>query len=432
MKKATSLSISSGITLPIILFICFTFNAGISFAQSGILNRIERKIQSRTNRKIDQSIDNGLDSIEDGMSGKGKKSSKKSIEPNPESEVAELAPEPTGKPTASANTDSPEISPNTDSEQNPDISQDPPAKAWSKYDFVSGHKIIFYDDQAGEQNGEFPSKWDLIKGSSENVSFGDLNTISFSSPASEIKPLMKSVVYLPKIFTVEFDIYFYQKGNEAYTLQLKGWKNITLRANTASSGNFKGEAKSKLKQAGWRHVAISFNKRALKCYMDEDRLLNIPNIETKPTSISISALSHGSRKDYPSMIRNIHIAEGGVKLYDRLSTDGKIITHGIRFDVGKSSIKPESSGTIADFVQMLNEHSELKFSIEGHTDSDGQEVANQKLSEARASAVKKELVRHGIAENRLKTLGWGETKPIDNNSSSEGKAQNRRVEFIKF
>ena len=70
--------------------------------------------------------------------------------------------------------------------------------------------------------------------------------------------------------------------------------------------------------------------------------------------------------------------------------------------------------------------------IEGHTDSDGEKGFNQELSEKRAAAVKDVLVESGIASSCLKTKGYGESRPVDYNSTPEGKANNRRVEFVKI
>lgn len=89
-------------------------------------------------------------------------------------------------------------------------------------------------------------------------------------------------------------------------------------------------------------------------------------------------------------------------------------------------------GVINEIAKLMKEHSDVNFSIEGHTDGDGEETLNQKLSERRAAAVGTELVDLGINESRLQTKGWGESKPVDNNTSSEGKANNRRVEFVKI
>ena len=179
---------------------------------------------------------------------------------------------------------------------------------------------------------------------------------------------------------------------------------------------------------------MSFNVRALKIYLDDARLVNIPNVECNPTGITIGVPSFNSAgtKGINRFIRNIRIAEGGVKLYDRLQQDGRIITNGIRFDVNKATLRPESMGVINSIFQLMNDHPEVKFSVEGHTDSDGDDAFNQKLSEQRAETVVSTLIQMGIDSSRLTTKGWGESKPLSDNSTPEGKANNRRVEFVKL
>jgi len=304
-------------------------------------------------------------------------------------------------------------------------------KVWSKYDFVAGDKVIFEDNLADEQVGEFPSKWDLVSGNVEIALLGNEKVISLVDNMSEITPLMDAENYLPEVFTIEFDIYLYQKYNEAIYLKLKNLDKIDIRRNKVTMKSFSGTPGKDSKQVGWHHIALSFNKRSLKVYFNQSRVLNIPNIKIQPTSFSISGLSHGARKGDPAIMKNIRIAEGGVKLYDRLETDGKIVTRGILFDSGKSIIKPESMGIINEIVKLLKDHPEINFSIEGHTDSDGKEAFNQTLSEQRADAVKVLLMDLGIDESRLQTKGHGESTPVDSNSTPEGKANNRRVEFVK-
>ncbi|MBM4172105.1 MAG: OmpA family protein, partial [Ignavibacteria bacterium] len=121
---------------------------------------------------------------------------------------------------------------------------------------------------------------------------------------------------------------------------------------------------------------------------------------------------------------------GGMNMLDKLYKDGRIVSHGILFDVNKATIKPQSMGTINEIVKALKQDSKIKLSIEGHTDSDGDDKLNQKLSEQRAESVKKALIDQGIDAVRLQTKGLGESKPIDNNTTPEGKANNRRVEFV--
>lgn len=74
----------------------------------------------------------------------------------------------------------------------------------------------------------------------------------------------------------------------------------------------------------------------------------------------------------------------------------------------------------------------MKFSVEGHTDSDGEETFNQTLSEDRAKTVRDKLISMGISADRLNSKGWGESMPLTSNGTAEGKAENRRVEFIKL
>jgi outer membrane protein OmpA-like peptidoglycan-associated protein len=178
----------------------------------------------------------------------------------------------------------------------------------------------------------------------------------------------------------------------------------------------------------WAHIAIAYNNGKLKAYMDDTRLINIPRIDFDPKGLSFD--SYHCRNDNLYYIKNIRIAEGGTKYYDRIMEDGKIIASGIRFDPGQATLKPESMGIINEMVELMNDHPDLKISIEGHTDSDGEESANQLLSEERAITVMNTMETLGISPDRLSTKGFGESKPVDTNSSAEGKANNRRVEFV--
>jgi len=100
----------------------------------------------------------------------------------------------------------------------------------------------------------------------------------------------------------------------------------------------------------------------------------------------------------------------------------------ILFNSGKSTFKQETFAVLQSITAILKEYPSSKFSIEGHTDSDGKDAMNQKLSEDRAGAVKNYLIENGIATDRLTSSGFGESKPIDTNKTAKGKANNRRVE----
>jgi outer membrane protein OmpA-like peptidoglycan-associated protein len=99
------------------------------------------------------------------------------------------------------------------------------------------------------------------------------------------------------------------------------------------------------------------------------------------------------------------------------------------FDTGKSSIKAQSAAVLGDIIKILNEYPNSKFTVEGHTDSVGSDASNQKLSDARANSVKEYLVANGVDKFRLSSMGYGESKPIDTNDTSKGRANNRRVEI---
>ena len=168
--------------------------------------------------------------------------------------------------------------------------------------------------------------------------------------------------------------------------------------------------------------------------MDQDRLIMIPNVQGNPSAISIwaSTYDYDQSGDFPTLIKNIRIAEGAVPLYDRFKTDGKIVTNGIKFDSGKATLKPESMGVINQIASMMQKYPEIKLSVEGHTDSDGDTEFNKNLSEQRAETVMNKLIAMGINSDRLSSSGMGEDVPIADNSSPEGKANNRRVEFVKM
>ncbi len=101
----------------------------------------------------------------------------------------------------------------------------------------------------------------------------------------------------------------------------------------------------------------------------------------------------------------------------------------ILFDTGKSSIKAESTSVMVDIIRILGEYPNAKFSVEGHTDSQGGAATNQKLSESRANAVRDFLIAEGIGADRLTATGYGEDRPIANNKTSKGRRENRRVEI---
>jgi outer membrane protein OmpA-like peptidoglycan-associated protein len=114
-----------------------------------------------------------------------------------------------------------------------------------------------------------------------------------------------------------------------------------------------------------------------------------------------------------------------------VTADKIVINEKIMFDFDKSTIKPESFSLLDEVAQVIKDNPQIKkISVEGHTDSDGSDKYNQKLSDGRAASVKKYIVDKGVPETMLDSKGWGESKPIADNNTPEGKEKNRRVEFL--
>jgi OmpA-OmpF porin, OOP family len=118
-------------------------------------------------------------------------------------------------------------------------------------------------------------------------------------------------------------------------------------------------------------------------------------------------------------------------ILNALNTDGHIALY-INFETGKSEIKTDSHMIIDQIAEMLKSNSGLKVSVEGHTDNNGNLQTNQTLSEARGKSVMNALITKGIDKSRLSSKGWGQSKPISDNTTDDGRSKNRRVEIVKL
>ena len=114
-----------------------------------------------------------------------------------------------------------------------------------------------------------------------------------------------------------------------------------------------------------------------------------------------------------------------------ISKSGHVAVYGIEFDTGKATLKAESEKTLSQVLALLQGQPDWKLRIEGHTDSTGTREGNQALSQQRAAAVVAWLVKNGVAVSRLAAVGLGDTKPVADNKTEEGRARNRRVELAK-
>ena len=120
------------------------------------------------------------------------------------------------------------------------------------------------------------------------------------------------------------------------------------------------------------------------------------------------------------------------KLLDLIAKDGHVAIYGIYFDIDKDVLKPESETALNHILDLLKLDPKLKLEVQGHTDSTGKADHNMTLSDARAASVKKWLLAHGVADARLVTKGYGQTVPVGDNNTPEGRSKNRRVELKKL
>lgn len=353
-------------------------------------------------------------------------------------------------------------------------SSEPAEEASTTYknDFKRGDKILFEDTFAGEQMGEFPSKWDIMDGTADVMKIG--NQLCICSPVtqdeygenpSEITPLMKSPRnYLPEVFTIEFDFYVYKdasKNNEFHFFLMNSDDCLTYRHRpfdettgaefdvAVKKQNNGGKVDSKgnytLKPNAWNHFAVSFNKRAVKIYINGKRVLNNPNCE-QPKWFYIWTqqryLGNGVTNKIGTRFTNFMITDGAVDLYERKVSDmtaiekaiqetGQFVTNNILFETGKADLKPESMEEIQKVADYMKKNPKARFEVQGHTDNQGSDKVNDPLSQQRAESVVKALAGLGVDDFNLKAVGKGSHEPVADNKTAEGRAKNRRVVFVK-
>jgi len=318
--------------------------------------------------------------------------------------------------------------------------------AFGQTEFVRGSKVIFEDNMKHEKTGEFPSHWRLIKGSAEVARHNGDNVLSFLVVRTEVAPLIEEKSYLPQGFTIEFDYLMNDRRQHSYEVTFfndSGRKSSTLRItgerftlNSVQGGNVSEgstpSATSGLKP-GWHRFALSFNQHELRVFCNGVRVLNVPRFEEELRSFMIQGgRPKNAKPNSDAFIRNVVVAEGGMPLYEKVMTEGSFSTTDIQFDVNKADIKPQSAGIIDQIYQLMHDHPDLRFSVEGHTDADGDAELNQRLSQQRAESVVQALIQKGISADRLQAKGWGASKPVADNTTDDGKAQNRRVEFVRL
>lgn len=423
------------------VFLILAISVYTTSVQSQILKNLGQKakdkMEQRANNKVDKAMDSGLDKVEEGTKVKkvenGNATTKEADGTKPEShgETATL-------------------------------------KSYSKFDFVPGEKIVYFEDFSQDVIGEFPAKWNT-NGS------GELMTIEgqpgkWLNLQASTKYESSYITTPPDNYSIEFDVITDFKGNQTVP-----WIGVIL-AEIIPSGysyagtfelslnpnNFTGNSdiqdaisfyskdrggnsffntktqhhgaftKANLTNAPV-HVAIWVQKQRVRVWLNEKKEFDIPRALAEGVQFKkfyFETTSGGG--DFKYFISNIKVAAALPDTRSKLITEGKWSTTGILFDVASDKIKASSYGVLKQIATTLQENEGLKIRIIGHTDSDGDNAENLNLSKRRALAVKVALTKEfAIDDTRIQTDGKGETEPIDKNPTTEGKANNRRVEFVK-
>ena len=339
---------------------------------------------------------------------------------------------------------------------------------YSKFDFVPGDKVLVYEDFSRDTIGDFPENWNTNSAGETVTAAGETGRWLMINKKGVFKP--EDINKLPDNFTLEFDL-IYSSDNYIPTLQTLfmsagNGKDGTQELNADFSYNkrsgidlgiqpiprdkggitniyafnagdkimdnqieFQNNGATKIKVSIWRQ------KQRLRVYLNQNKVFDLPRaFSPDQTYNTIMFQSWG---DFPNqdkyLIGNIKLAVGEPDTRNKLINEGKFSTTGILFDVNSAAIRPESYGSLKDIATVLEENAGIRVQIVGHTDNDGDAALNMALSKKRAAAVKAALVSDfSIDASRLETDGKGATEPVASNATPQGKAQNRRVEFIKL
>lgn len=323
------------------------------------------------------------------------------------------------------------------------------SQVWANYDFIPGHRTLYYTDFTDEGVGDFPRRLEFKTGSMEVVELDGHRALKASNPSGFVVPLPEA---LPARFTIEIDVINRNdRSTAAPTVKIYGGTAARTDVDVertrlafgptgwdVTGGGTETQAQFTSDEAdAWigrpTSVRVLGDGNYLKLYADGRRLANVPNGQFMRGRGVFVALEGRDGETGAVYVTRIRVAESERSVYEALAAAGRWATQGIFFDVGKSSIRPESAPALKAIARALEEHSDLRLLIEGHTDNVGDAAANLALSRARAEAVKAALVdAHGVASDRLETAGLGDTKPAADNGSPEGRSSNRRVEVVKL
>ncbi len=339
----------------------------------------------------------------------------------------------------------------------------PTFAAYSKYDFVPGEKIVVADDFSQDEVGDFPAKWNTnASGEIVTVAGTTGRWLKFTRAGFF---LPEYIPELPDNFTLEFDLLVDPQFNGGFALNTSlvqltdlkrpevwqssanvltftthpassagGVSAITTRQDGTSAAANQVQVPNLLATRGTPvHISVWRQRQRVRVYMNQEKVWDIPRaIAASAKFNSILFFIPGGCGNCEYYVSNLRVATGAPDVRNKVVTEGKWVSHGILFDVNSDRIKGESYGSLKEIATVLTENADMKVQIVGHTDSDGDDKSNLDLSRRRAAAVKTALsTQFAIDAARMDTDGKGEGEPVDKNDTPAGKANNRRVEFIR-
>lgn len=395
-------------------------------AEKAAERAVERKVEEKASKKTEEAMDEVLQNKKE-----GKKDKKKENDKNP---------------TTGGGL-----------EEEDGLSEDGP----NEVNFARGSKILFQDNFDKDAVGDFPARWNS-SGSGEVKKLKGFSEKWLKIPAKSVINLELTKA-LPENFTLEFDLILpsdapdrmagFGIGEKPQTmdhlLAAKNSFNVYFKSNNKGHdqglkfgrdlGNEytykKVDYSAKLDKT--IKIAIEINGKRYRLFVDGVKKVDMPTVMDAKIkkSIFFSAITHGGGDSLLNYfyISNVVLAETGKDERSQILKDllekGNFSTNAILFASGSDKIQASSDAILNQIADALNQASELKIAIIGHTDSDGDDNKNLVLSQKRANAVKIWLASKGINASRLTTNGKGESEPVAENGSEGGKSQNRRVVF---
>lgn len=308
---------------------------------------------------------------------------------------------------------------------------------WRNYDFVPGNTVWRAVDFADEPVGRFPARQlEFVRGNLQVVELEGVKVLEASSNGVVRLKLPRA---LPEAFTIEFTLrvpatniatlVFTSPRTGAISKYPFDYLNLYRRPGIYRMGQ---------ELSGMRTTSMVRNSVPVKLqvrdewailYAGPDRVAQVPNANFGRGDAVEFHLSANAR--FPTYLSDIVVAVGLDDLYETLSTTGEYTTRGILFDSNSDRLRPESTPVLLSLVKALTDHADLRVQIEGHTDGRGDAADNQALSERRAASVADYLAGNGIQPGRLTAVGKGESMPVGDDATSEGRQQNRRVVIRK-